>query len=54
MSNRLSRYPHLLLQIKLYAFETVSTIVVLVLLADFAIKELQPIVRSIMTLWQSP
>ena len=46
--------PQLLLKIKLCAFETISTIVVLVLLIDFAIKELHPILRSTWNLLRSP
>ncbi|HEV2396827.1 MAG TPA: hypothetical protein VGS27_07800 [Candidatus Sulfotelmatobacter sp.] len=36
-----------LLRVKLYTFEAISTVVVLVLLADFAVREIYPIIRSI-------
>jgi len=49
-----SRYSHFLLQLKLYAFETISTIIVLVLLADFAIKEIHPIIKAIWMLLHAP
>jgi hypothetical protein len=54
VSNQRPRYHEFLLQLKLYAFETISTIVVLVLLADFAIKEIHPIIRSIWNLLRAP
>jgi hypothetical protein len=40
-------YPQFLTALKLYFFETISTIVVMVLLVDFAIKELRPALRRI-------
>jgi uncharacterized protein with GYD domain len=40
-------YPGFLTSLKLYSFETISTIVILVLLIDFAIKELRPALKRI-------
>jgi len=54
VSNLRGRYSHFLLQLKLYAFETISTIIVLVLLADFAIKEIHPILKAIWGLLHAP
>jgi hypothetical protein len=49
-----SRYSQFLLQLKLYAFETISTAIVLVLLVDFAIKEIHPIVAAIWKMLHAP
>ena len=54
MSNHRPRYSRFLLQLKLHAIETVTTLVVLALLVDFAIKELHPIVASIRNVLRSP
>jgi hypothetical protein len=51
---RLRRYPELLAQIKLYAFETISTIVVLVLFAQFALHEIRPAINAIFNYFRSP
>ena len=48
------RYPELLAQIKLCAFETISTIVVLVLFAQFALHEIRPAINAIFTFFRSP
>ena len=37
-----------LLCVKLYAFETISTIIVLALLFDFAVTELRPIIWRVL------
>jgi hypothetical protein len=42
-----SRYSQFLQQIEAHAIKTVSAIIFLALLADFALKELQPIFKSI-------
>lgn len=36
-----------LLLVKLYAFEVIRTIIVLLILVDFAIKEMNPLLSSI-------
>ncbi len=46
-------YGQFLTALKLYAFETITTIVVIVLLLDFAIKELRPALRRIRDFFSS-
>lgn len=47
-------YPQFLTTLKLFAFETITTVVVIVLLLDFAIKELQPALKNIFQFFKSP
>ena len=47
-------YSHLLTTLKLYAFETISTLIVIVLLLDFATKELRPVIKRIRDFFRSP
>ncbi len=54
MSGRRHSYEEILLKAKLYAFETISTLVVIGLLLDFAIKELQPVIHSLWHLLHAP
>ena len=54
MPNPRGRYSRFLLQLNLYAFETISTVIVLVLLVDFAIKEIHPILKAIWNLLDAP
>lgn len=54
MPEWLRRYPELLAQIKLYVFETISTIVVLVLFPQFALHEIRPAINAVCSLFRSP
>lgn len=54
MAQQRSRYSQFLVELKLNAFETVSTLVVLVLLADFALKEIMPIMQAVLHLFHAP
>jgi hypothetical protein len=47
-------YSQFLTALKLYAFETITTVVVIVLLLDFAIKELRPAIKRIWEFFHSP
>ena len=54
VSKSRSRYGEVLLRIKLHFFETVSTIVVLALFTQFALRELRPVIMSIRSLFHAP
>lgn len=54
MSKRRFDYHQFLTSFKLYAFETITTVVIIVLLVDFAIKELHPAVERIWQFFHSP
>jgi hypothetical protein len=47
-------YSQFLNAFKLYVFETISTVVVIILLLDFAIKELRPALKRIWEFFHSP
>jgi hypothetical protein len=47
-------YSQFLTAFKLYAFETITSIIVIVLLIDFAIKELRPALRRIRDFFHAP
>jgi hypothetical protein len=50
----LRRYPELLAKIKLYVFETISTVVVLALFTQFALHEIRPAINAIFSFFRSP
>ena len=45
-------YQQFLISLKIYAVETISTVVALVLLLDLAIKELRPALKRIGAFWE--
>ena len=47
-------YSQFLTAIKLHAFETISTLVILVLLVDFALKEIRPALKRIRAFFHAP
>lgn len=53
MSDPGNNYQQFLTSLKIYAVETVSTVVALVLLLDLAIKELRPALKRIGEFWDS-
>jgi hypothetical protein len=54
VSKRSFDYHQFLITLKLYVFETITTIVIILLLLDFAIKELYPIFEHIRHLFHTP
>jgi len=47
-------YSQFLTALKLYTFETISTAIVIVLLVDFALKEIRPALKRIRDFFHSP
>jgi hypothetical protein len=47
-------YSQFLTALKLHAFETITTLIILILLVDFALKEIRPALKRIRDFFHAP